>query len=362
MDMMGLGLSRHTGGLVAAVAILVGCGGSQPLTGAPGAAPGQARAESPQASWKSIAVDRFKSDLPKYVYVADQVQGGSNPASDVLIYAAGLNGNISPSVVIAGSQTQLTVANGIVVDSSGEIYVADGDTNEIVGFAPGSSGNATPNIVISGSETGLSRPTGLAVDANDNLYVANCASGCGVGSQPSALLEYSAGSNGNVAPIRNITGYDTDLTVANDPAIGSDGTIYVSNQSGTICVFSSDANGDAEPIRELDGSYTLLDTPDGIAINRSALWAGSFDADYLERFKPDANGNVPPVAVISGKRTRLDNTDGISIDARGDIYSANPGDKRILEFKPRANGDVHPIGEIAGSKTQLVWPGWVFVQ
>jgi SMP-30/Gluconolactonase/LRE-like region len=237
-----------------------------------------------------------------------------------------------------------------------------------VGFAPGSSGNTTPNIVISGSQTDLSRPTGLAVDANDNLYVANCASGCGVGSQPSSLLEFSAGSNGNVAPIRDISGYDTELTAANDPAIGSDGTIYVSNQSSyykqynTVCVFSSDANGDAKPLREIDGSYTLLNTPDGIAINRSALWAGSFDADYLERFRPDANGNVSPVAVISGKRTRLDNTDGIALDAKGDIYSANPGDKRILEFKPRANGDVRPIGEIAGSNTQLVWPGWVFVK
>ena len=332
-------------GICAASALLAGCGGLQPA-GASGA----------------NATQQFKRDLPKYVYVADQVQSGSNPSSNVLIYPVGLNGNISPSIVIAGSQTQLTVANGIVVDTVGEIYVADGDTNEIVGFAAGSSGNATPNIVLSGSQTELSRPTGLAVDANDNLYVANCASGCGVGSQPSALLEFSAGSNGNVAPIRDISGYGTGLTEANDPAIGSHGTIYVSNQTGTICVFSSDANGDATPIRELDGSYTLLNTPDGIAVNRSALWAGSFDGDYLERFKPDANGNVSPVAVISGKRTRLDNTDGISLDAKGDIYSANPGDKRILEFKPSANGNVHPIGAIGGSETQLVWPGWVFVK
>ncbi|MGC9993510.1 MAG: hypothetical protein ABSD52_14120 [Candidatus Cybelea sp.] len=366
MDTMGLGLSRHTGSLVAAIVILVGCGGSQPPIGAPGGMPHGTALRQTQASDERIrdprGVDSLRRHLPKYVYVFNQVQGGSNPASDIDIYPGGIIGNISPRVVIGGSQTQLTQAGGIVVDSSGEIYVAVIDTDEIVGFPPGSSGNAAPNIVISGSQTALSRPTGLAVDSSDNLYVANCASGCGVGSQPSALLEFSAGSNGNVAPIRDISGYDTGLTEANDPAIASDGSIYVSNQSNTICVFSSDANGDVKPIRELDGSYTLLNTPDGIAVNKTALWAGSFDADYLERFKPNANGNVSPAAVISGRRTKLGNPDGVSVDGEGNIYSSNPGDKRIVEFEARANGNVHPIGSIVGSKTQLVAPVWVFVR
>jgi hypothetical protein len=359
-------LIRNASGFCAGLAMIAGCGGSQPPIGPPGAMPHGTALRQTQASDERIrhqgGIDSLRGHLPKYVYVFNQVQGGSNPASDIDIYPGGLNGNISPSVVIGGSQTQLTQAGGIVVDSSGEIYVAVIDTDEIVGFAPGSSGNATPNIVISGSQTALARPTGLAVDSSDNLYVANCASACGVGSQPSALLEFSAGSNGNVAPIRDISGYDTGLSEANDPAIASDGSIYVSNQSNTICVFSSDANGDAKPIREVDGSYTLLNTPDGIAVNRTALWAGSFDADYLERFKPKANGNVSPVAVISGHRTKLGNPDGISLDGEGNIYSSNPGDKRIVEFEARANGNVRPIGEIAGSNTQLVAPVWVFVQ
>lgn len=337
--------------VVAAIAVLLtGCGVSQ--TALSMAGPVNLRGGSPVRS----------SGETKWVYVTNMIKSGSSWASTVTIYSASSNGNVSPVAVIGGSQTQLSQVAGIVVDDTGEIYVANIDSNSIVGFARGSSGNVAPNVVIAGSQTGLSRPTGLALDENRNMYVGNCASGCNDGSAPPALLEFAAGSNGNVAPIRDIVGPKTKLANSNAPAVDPWGNIYVSNWiANTIDVFDKNANGNTRPIRVVAGSKTLLDGPDGIAVDRHWLFAGSANEHDLTRFVLDAAGNQKPVAVISGVRTRLYDVDGICV-TRNVLYASNPGSNRIVKFAALANGDVRPLGQIYGSNTELNQPVWVYAK
>ncbi len=132
---------RHTVSICAAVAMLAGCGGSQPTIGAPGT--------MPQTNAIATHADHGKPRirLPRYIYVTNQVQSGSGSASSVTVYPALRSGNVPPSAVITGSQTQLTEVNGIAVSDRGEIYVADSDTDEIVGFRRGATGDAAPNVV-----------------------------------------------------------------------------------------------------------------------------------------------------------------------------------------------------------------------
>lgn len=334
-----------------AVAMLAGCGGND--TAVPPASAGNAAAH--------VRSDAKRSS--GYVYVSNEIRVNSGWASSVNVYPVRSNGNVAPSSVIGGSQTQLTHVNGLVVNSSGEIYVADSDTNEIVGFAAGSSGNTAPNIVIAGAYTRLQWPVGLALDSAGNLYVGVCGSTCNVGSAGPAILEYSAGANGDVAPIRDITGSQTQLADANDPALDSEGNIYVANwTNGTIDVFKPNADGNVPPSRVIAGSYTKLDAPDGIAVNRLWLYAGASGGDYIERFRRSAKGNVPPVAVIAGSKTRLGDVDGIALDYDGNIYASSPNNARILEFTPLADGNVRPFRRIEGSRTKLSLPVWVFEQ
>lgn len=334
---------RYAFGAALVFAMLLGCSGGPP---------------SPIG--RVVASRNGTYASPKYVYALSWLQAR---ASAVDIYPAVLNGNISPSAVISGSQTQLTEPGGIVVDNAGRIYVAVIDSNEIVEFPTGSNGNVSPDVVISGSQTMLSRPTGLALDAAGNLYVGNCASGCGVGSAPSAVLEFAAGASGNVAPIRNLSGSNTQLSNANAVAVDTPGNVYASNYlANSIVVFASDANGNVSPIRVIEGSNTLLDSPEGIAVDSHGLWAGSANEDFLERFSPSANGNVSPIVVISGDRTRLGNVDGIAVDSRGAVYASNPDNRRIVGFAARAHGNVRPIARISGSNTQLVSPVWMYVK
>ena len=78
---------------------------------------------------------------------------------------------------------------GIALDSSRNIYVADGDTSSVLVYVAlgGSTGTLddAPLATIVGSSTGLSFPNGIALDSSGHIYVANilassvCLSGAG---------------------------------------------------------------------------------------------------------------------------------------------------------------------------------------
>ncbi|MGC2407578.1 MAG: hypothetical protein WA431_14325 [Candidatus Cybelea sp.] len=104
---------------------------------------------------------------------------------------------------ISGSNTGLSGAPpGITVDPNKNIWVTTG--SDLLMFAAGSSGNVSPSIDITGPNTGLSA-TGVAVDSFGNSYAAN-------GNTPASVTVYPPGSNGNALPTQGIVGKKTKLT------------------------------------------------------------------------------------------------------------------------------------------------------
>jgi DNA-binding beta-propeller fold protein YncE len=68
----------------------------------------------------------------------------------------------------------------------------------VLEFAPGSGAGSSPSAIIEGTNTLLVAPTDVKVDSSGNIYVADTAAGAGV------IYVFSAGSNGNVAPVETI--------------------------------------------------------------------------------------------------------------------------------------------------------------
>ena len=293
-----------------------------------------------------------------YLYVTNETGYGSSGSGSILVFYENAYGNTSPLYVISGSQTQLSQVNGITVDASGEIYVVDTDKNAILGFGAGSSGNVSPNVVIAGSNTDLAWPVGLAIDQGGNLYVANCGSGCKSGLAAAGLLEFAAGSNGNVTPLRNISGSKTQLTRSNGVAWRGD--VYVS-QASSIVVFDQAANGNAAPKRVISGSKTFIENAWGVATDGDSVFAGSCAGDYIERFDYRASGDAAPQAVISGSKTKLLScVDGLAF-GHGRSYAATINSyPSVVGFHRLANGDVRPDTYLAGPNTQLTYPAFVF--
>jgi hypothetical protein len=213
---------------------------------------------------------------PRQILVSNIISSGSGFASQIDIYPVGSNGDVAPTTIIAGSQTLLGNVNGVVVDSSGEIFVVNTDTNSILGFLPGSSGNVGPNVVISGSNTQMATPIGLALDEAGNLYVDNWG-------PPGSVEEFAAGSNGNVAPMRRISGSRTQLTQhLNGIAVDGQGVIYVACAGpNSINIFAPSANGNVAPHRLILGSNTGISGPDGIAVDANGIYVAETGGPYI---------------------------------------------------------------------------------
>jgi hypothetical protein len=178
---------------------------------------------------------------------------------------------------------------------------------------------------------------------------------------PPSVLEFAAGSNGNVAPVRDISGSSTQLTNANGIALDRSGNIYVTLE-GTVLVFASGANGNVAPSRSIAGSETDLHTANALEVNANGIYVSSCSG-YIERFATDAQGNVPPQAIISGRKTRIQScVDAIGLSKGGTVYGATwEGHPSVLGFKGLTDGDLRPRIHIVGPSTQLVDPTGMFV-
>ena len=179
----------------------------------------------------------------------------------VEVFAPGANGCVKPKRTISD-------AGGVAIDSNNLLYVANSKTATIDIFPAGSS---TMQAQIGGSNTGLGSPgtsalplDTVAVDASRNVYVFD--------TKTSTISEFAAGADGNVAPIRTISGSNTGLNGGNGFSFGlavskTSGEIFVSNPgSNAILGFAATASGNVAPIQTIAGSATGLADPLGLAL------------------------------------------------------------------------------------------------
>ncbi len=165
----------------------------------------------------------------------------------ISIFSAAANGNVAPTRVIAGIATDIEFPNQIAVDSAGNVYVANSPfsgTASILIFNSSANGNVPPASVLGGSETTMNSIQGLAVDNSGNIYVA--ANGTTIGGGAPSILEFSAGSTGNVAPVRTISGPATTIIGFGNIAVDGAGSVYVLGPPG-ILKFASNVMGNAAP-------------------------------------------------------------------------------------------------------------------
>lgn len=216
--------------------------------------------------------------------------------------------NTPPLVQLAGQKTRLGPPEGLAVDSTGALYVANGISNDVLEFAPGASGDVKPATEIVGTQTQLNNPTGLWLDAAGNIYVAN-----GSGIFGGSVVEFAAGAKKGALPVRVIAGLDTKLVNPRGIALDAQGQIYVTTSS-SIVVFAFDATGDAPPLRVISGSKTMLGSNGEVVVDGGGdVFVASAGKNALVEFAPGVTGNVAPLGAIAGPSTQLNSPTGIAI-------------------------------------------------
>ncbi|MBV9085125.1 MAG: hypothetical protein JOZ62_20815 [Acidobacteriaceae bacterium] len=249
-------------------------------------------------------------DASGNLYVANG-EGGSQNLGDILIFAPNARGNVAPIAVISGPNTQVSGPAGIALDPvNGDIYIVNENGGlaspppYITSYSAGSNGNVTPLATIEGSNTQLSRPQGVALDLSENIYVANELS--------STITIFAAGSVGNVSPAGVISGSNTKLANPYPVALDSASNLYVGS-GNQILTYAAGANGNVRPIRTVHGNNTKLpQSVRGLALDAK----NNMYATGLERvtsYPAGSNGNVAATTIIQGGKTQLNEPWGIAV-------------------------------------------------
>ena len=244
-----------------------------------------------------VAVDREGK-----IYVAN--------LTGVTVYPRGSNGDVAPIATIPGS------TGGVALDSSDKLYVL---SSGISVYAPSSKGSFVLTAKISGPNTDLGLAFGLALDSSGNIYVANDS---GIAAVNGRITVYAAGSDGDAAPTAVIEGSNTQIgDRLFSIAVDSKRNIYlgadVDRVATGILVFPSGSNGNIAPSATIAGSNTLVFFPLGIALDPAGnIYVATSDdrpSFAILVYGPGSNGNVPPKRLIAGDKTSLFDPDGIGI-------------------------------------------------
>lgn len=284
-----------------------------------------------------------------------------NEGGSVAVYELKANGNVAPVQYIAGSQTGLDDVWAVAVDSARNIYAANyqGGTyhyGSLTVYSAGSNGNTAPIATIYGSSGyAMISPSGIAVDAAGNIYASARAS--------DSVSVYPPGSNGPSAPIQFIKGSATGLAQPTSLAVDAKGKMFVTDGPlASVTSYAAGATGNVAPVQTIAGSKTGLGLTDAVAVDRkgriyvTSSPAGSPTGCCVDVFAKNATGNVVPLQSISGSNTQIDEPGGIAVDSNDTIYVSNSKTNSITVFAAGSNGNVAPVRVISGSKTMLSSP------
>lgn len=307
----------------------------------------------------TITVVETLPEVEPVLFVAnfdgDSIVSFENPSN--------VNGNIPPTTVLAGGQTQLSQPSDIVVTTEEVLIVSNFATDAITSYedALNTNGNFAPSGNVQGNATQIDQPTTLATNpAEDLLFVAN------VGAIDGILVFSNASSslfNGNLAPTRiivsnflnNPTGINLD---------GNDNLYVANNGDNNVLVFAnaSNLNGTVEPQRTIISNFFTA-VFDVYICNMDNLYVVDAvnSSIYIYNNASSINGIVDPDFILDVQGGSA--LTAIAVDSNGTGYIVDNGNDAILSYDNIAtlNGTLPPDRVILGASTQLNGPIRVFL-
>ena len=198
---------------------------------------------------------------------------------------------------------QFDSPQGVAVDSSGDVFVADRDNNRIQKF------DSDGNYIISFGTTELNQPRNVHVDADDYVYVAS--------SENTKVYRYD---NDGTNPVEVADDYDFDRPTG--VSTDSDLNVYVADATAnTIVKISPEGVILNEWQAAFNNSYNVTVDPNG------NIWVADEWSNLVRKF--DANF-ASEMVQIDG----LSLPHGVAVADNGNIYVADEGNSEIKVYEP----------------------------
>ncbi len=289
------------------------------------------------------------------MYVADRSNSTIRKITSVGVVTT-LAGSASATGSVDGTGTaaRFSYPNGLTVNTSGEIFVANGSIRKITqgGVVTTAAGNlaATGAVDAVGSAARFFYPRGLTVDPSGNVYVADMGNHTIrkiTASGAVTTFAGSAGATGSVDGVGTAGRFFGPFGIALD----NSGNLYVAEQGnqiirkitplGVTSTFagspglggSSDGTGTAARFR----------SPEAVALDSSSNLYVADGQNYTIR-KITPTGIVSTLAGTVGVNGNLDGTGtaarfgvgitGLAVDATGNVYVADMGSRNIRKITP----------------------------
>lgn len=218
---------------------------------------------------------------------------------------------------------QFDLPYSVTVDNAGLVYVADKNNDRIMKFT--SNGNFIAKWDSSGGEDyQFYRPGAIAADEFGYIYVAD--------SGNDRIMKYTTGGN----LIIKWGGYGSGNVQFNDPkgiAVDKSGNVFVADTGNhRITKFTSNGNFMAKW-----GSYgsgiNQFDSPGGVAVDKSGdVYVADTDNHRILKFT--SNGNfITRLGSEGGGNYELRWPEGVAVHSEETLYVADTNNCRIMKFQ-----------------------------
>lgn len=195
--------------------------------------------------------------------------------------------------------TNLKEPYGLAVDTGGDVYVADTDNDRVVKLAAGSNSQTVLSF------TGLNRPAGLAVDAAGTAYVVDTGN--------NRVLKLAAGSTSQtVLPF-------SDLERPKGVAVDGSGGVYVVD-TGNNRVLKLAPGSASQTVLP----FTDLKDPSGLAADAAGT---VYLTDGSRLLRLTAGSNKQTVLPVDLGYTR-----GVAVDSAGNVYVTDYGNNQVVKL------------------------------
>jgi sugar lactone lactonase YvrE len=255
------------------------------------------------------------------VYIADN---GNNQIVEVT--PAG----VASVLAFPGLSPALHNPQAVALDGAGNLFVADGPNARVVELSGG-----VASVVNTGSL--LSYPDGVVLDASGNLYIADAGN--------NDIVEVPAGG---AAAVLAITGLGTPLNSPGNVAVDVSGNLYIADAGNSRVVVV--APGGVGSVLSISGGVTLS-VPLGVAVdNLGNVYIADRNNNRIVTVTSAGVGNV-----LNTGSTTLHFPQGVAVDIFGTVYiNDNNGGSRIVEVAPTTVGFGHlATGAVSGTTLTL---------